>query len=218
MMSTIVLVTGIPRAGKTSLCNAIESSLRGFTHIPLDRYVRPVPDSVTFLDWIASPSCIAWDTLRMHIALLEAGRPCYSPRPDWENGWTQWLCQGGSIADGLGRRMEPARVGYLIPGTHAFALPDAIEATRVYVETPDVVVAERLTHTRVDPAQATRVLSERLARNLEYVRSRLACADLVIDGTADSSGQVARFFEFGAARNWFSCVPHNNRMRRSESA
>jgi uridine kinase len=204
-MSTFVVVTGIPRAGKSSLCDAIQSSLLGFTHIPLDRYVRPVPDSATFLDWIASPSCIAWDTLRKHIGLLEAGTPCYSPRPDWDNGWKQWLCEGGAIADGPGRRMEPARVGYLIPGTHAFALPDAIEAARVYVETPDVVVAERLMQTRVDPGRATAILNERLAPNLESIRSQRACADLVIDGTADSSTQVARFCEFGAARNWFSC-------------
>jgi hypothetical protein len=203
-MSEFVLVTGIPRAGKSSLCDAIESSSLGFTHIPLDRYVMPVPSSTTFLEWIASPSCIAWDTLRKHIGLLEAGMWCYSPRPDWDNGWTQWLCEGGRIADGRGRRMEPARVGYVIPGTHAFAFPDAIDAARVFVETPDVVVAERLMRSRVDPDRATAILNERLAPNLESIRSQRACAQLVINGAANPSIQVARFREFASARNWVS--------------
>lgn len=199
------MVTGIPRAGKSSLCDAIESSSLGFTHIPLDRYVLPVPSSTTFLEWIASPSCIAWDTLRKHVGILEAGMPCYSPRPDWDNGWTQWLCEGGPIAYGRGRRMEPARVGYVIPGTHAFALADTIDAARMFVETPDVIVTERLLRVRVDPGRATAILNERLAPNLASIRSQRARANLIIDGTANRSNQVARFSDFARCSITIGC-------------
>ena len=117
-MATIVLVSGIPRAGKSSLCDAIEASGAGFTHVPLDRYVRPVPPLRTFLDWIATPACIAWDHLRSHIALLEAGVPCYSPRPNWENGWRTWVSGGGALESGPGRRMNPANIDGILGQAH----------------------------------------------------------------------------------------------------
>ena len=193
-MATIVLVSGIPRAGKSSLCDAIEASGAGFTHVPLDRYVRPVPPLRTFLDWIATPACIAWDHLRSHIALLEAGVPCYSPRPNWENGWRTWVSDGGALESGPGRRMNPANTGYLIAGTHAFAYPERADgAMRVFVDTPEQVVAERLTGTRVDRLRAHILIRERLAANIDGILGQAHTADCTIIGTMDRKAQLRRF-------------------------
>lgn len=193
-MTTFVLVSGIPRAGKSSLCDAIEASGVGFTHVPLDRYVRPVPPSRTLLDWIATPACIAWEHLRAHIALLEAGVPCYSPRPNWEEGWRNWVSEGGALEVAPGRRMSPAGVGYLIAGTHAFAFPEHADgAMRVFVETAEDVVAERLTGTRVDRLRARVLIRERLAANIDDILSQAHVADCTIVGTVDRPAQVRRF-------------------------
>lgn len=193
----LILVTGIPRAGKSSLCDAIESSLPGFTHIPLDRYVKPVPESATFLEWIARPDCLAWDHLQSHLEILASGHPCYTPRPDWDNGWKRWLSDGGAISEGPGRRMEPAEKGYLLPGTHAFAYPMATASTaRVFVDTPDTVVAERLTGIRHDSVNAALILKTQLAANLNHIRNQQPSADLIIDGTLEPSAQVRCFQKF----------------------
>jgi hypothetical protein len=195
-MATFTLVSGIPRAGKSSLCDAIEASGAGFTHVPLDRYVRPVPVGHAFLDWIASPACIAWAHLLSHLAILDRGVPCYSPRPDWDGGWRAWTSEGGALDAGPGRRMEPARTGYLIAGTHAFAFPTGGRAAlRVFVETPDAVVAERLTGDRVDPARASAVIRDRLAPNTVEIRRGVQTADVVLDGTAERPAQVRRFLD-----------------------
>ena len=193
-MTTFVLVSGIPRAGKSSLCDAIEASGAGFTHVPLDRYVRPVPPSRTLLDWIATPACIAWEQLRAHIALLEAGVSCYSPRPNWEEGWRNWISDGGALERAPGWRMDPARVGYLLAGTHAFAFSDHSDrAMRVFVETAEEVVAERLTGRRVDRPRARSLIRERLAANIDDILSQAHVADWTIDGTADRPAQLRRF-------------------------
>jgi len=195
----VILVSGIPRAGKSSLCDALEGSDLGLTHVPLDRYVLPIPRGTTFLNWIAQPRCIAWRHLMSHLEILSSGAPCYSPRPDWENGG-EWLSDGGSIPAGPGRLMRPARVAYLIPGTHAFAFPhDELTVARVFVETPDTVVAQRLLGQTLDPAHAAAVLTERLAPNLEEIRAGQASADLVLHGDADRAVQVDQFRGFLAA-------------------
>ena len=193
-MTTLILVSGIPRAGKSSLCDAVEASGAGFTHVPLDRYVRPVPPSLTFLEWIATPACIAWEHLRSHIAMLEAGVPCYSPRPNWEQGWREWISDGGALETAPGRRMEPAHIGYLVAGTHAFAFAEHDDAPmRVFVETGEEVVAERLTGRRVDRLRAGVLIRERLAANIDVILGQACIADWIIDGTADRRTQVHRF-------------------------
>lgn len=155
-----------------------------------------MPASRALLDWIASPACIAWDHLRSHLAILGSGVPCYSPRPDWERGWRGWLSAGGALDAGPGRRMASARVGYLIAGTHAFAFAAGDHAAmRVFVQTPDEVVAERLAGARLDPAQARAVLRDRLAPNTAAIRRGARTANLVIDGTAERPAQVRRFLD-----------------------
>ena len=192
-MPGIVLVSGIPRAGKSSLCDAIEASGAGFTHVPLDRYVLPVPSPRTFLDWIASPACIDWDRLRAHLEVLESGLACYSPRPDWEDGWRGWRSEGGAIVDGPGRRMEPARTGYLVAGTHSFELREG--AMRVFVQTPFEVGAERLTGSRAGAAGARALVLGRLAPNTAGIARGAGRAHLVVDGTAERPAQLRRFMD-----------------------
>lgn len=200
-MSTFVLVSGIPRAGKSSFCDAVEASGAGFTHIPLDRYVLPVPSSHTFLNWIATPACIAWDHLNTHIDLLESGESCYPPRPNWETGWQDWTSAGGAIKTGVGRPMEPPQVGYLVAGTHAFNFPvQHRDAMRVFVQTPEVVVAERLVGATIDPEKASAFIRERLAPNVDAILSQAHSADLIIDGTAEQRVQIQSFLAFRASR------------------
>jgi hypothetical protein len=202
-MASLTLVTGVPRAGKSSLCDAIEAGGAGFTHVPLDRYVLPVPAGRTFLDWIARPACIAWDHLSAHLALLEAGVVCYSPRPAWEQDWRAWVSAGGALDSAPGRRMAPAAVGYLLAGTHAFACPlglaPALRPTlRVFVRTPLTVIAERLTGERLASTAARRIVRARLAANTAQLLGERRRADLVVDGTAERRAQVQRFLAFHA--------------------
>ncbi len=204
-MPTLTLVTGVPRAGKSSLCDAVEAAGAGFTHVPLDRYVLPVPAGRTFLDWIAGPECIAWDHLSVHIALLEAGVPCYSPRPAWERGWREWVSAGGALGTAPGRRMAPAAAGYLLAGTHAFACPPGLAPAlrptlRVFVRTPLTVVAERLTGERLAPMAARRLIRARLAANTARLLHERRRADLMIDGTAERRAQVQQYLAFHADR------------------
>jgi hypothetical protein len=200
-MKSVALISGVPRAGKSSLCDAVVERHPGFTHVPLDRYVRPVPRSRTFLDWIATPTCIAWDHLLAHIAILESGSPCYTPRPDWDAGRGDWISEGGAIDDGPGRRMEPARIGYLIPGTHAFAFPpSAGDAVRIFVETPAHVIAARLAGKPVHGDEVSAVIRKWLGENCELILAQSRAADRVIDGTAPRPEQIAQFVGLWAAR------------------
>ena len=211
-MATLTLVTGIPRAGKSSLCDAVEAAGAGFTHVPLDRYVLPVPAGRTFLDWIAAPACIAWAHLSAHLAILESGAPCYSPRPAWERGWGEWVSAGGALATAPGRHMAPAAAGYLLVGTHAFACPPELATTlrptlRVFVRTPLTVVAERLTGQRLSPAAARDVVRTRLAANTARILCARHRADWVVDGTAERPVQVQQFLAFHAGRAARQCAP-----------
>jgi len=199
MTARFALISGVPRAGKSSLCDAIEKNVAGFTHVPLDRYVLPIPKPLTFLEWLRTPDCIAWEHLREHISVLESGRHCYTPRPDWDGGWGQWISNGGPIDSGPGRRMEPAAVGYLIPGTHSFSFPAKDEnVVRIFVETPDSVIAERLIG---EPQQAqcvSRLILDRLGTNPEVIKRKAALADFEIDGTASRENQISLFGELFA--------------------
>ena len=196
-MPRFALISGVPRAGKSSLCDAITERHAGFTHVPLDKYVIPVPESRSFLDWIATPACIAWDHLGAHLAILESGSHCYTPHPDWKGGRGEWRSDGGAIAHGPGRRMEPARVGYLIPGTHAFAFPaSAGPALRVFMETPEEVIAQRLAGTRPRGERAREVIRKWLGANPKLILEQAPLADLFIEGTAGRDEQVKRFLEF----------------------
>ena len=197
MTRKLALISGVPGAGKSSLSDAIESTRSGFTHIPLDRYIKPIPESLTFLEWVRTPACIAWDQLRDHFRILESGEPCYTPKPDWKGGRGEWISAGGRLDEGPGRRMEPAEIGYLLPGTHSFAFPtESGSALRVFLEVPDRVVAERLTGEEHDEARSAEIVRERLGTNPDVIRCQAPLADLTMAGTLDRSKQVSHFLEF----------------------
>jgi hypothetical protein len=193
------LIAGVPRAGKSSLGDAIEAAGLGYTHVPLDRYVRPIPSPLTFLEWLRTPACIDWPTLAEHLAILESGRHCFTPRPDWKGGWGEWICAGGHIDHGPGRRMEPASVGYVVPGTHAFACPSQDgQAVRIFLETADDVIAERLRGAPVEPREVHHVLLDRLGSNPAVIEAEAGKADYTMSGTQTPKAQLARFAEITA--------------------
>lgn len=197
-----VLISGVPRAGKSSFSDAVEAAGLDFTHVPLDRYVLPIPEPLTFIEWLRTPACIAWDHLRSHIAILQSGRVCYTPKPDSKGGWGEWLCAGGPIESGPGRRMEPGRSGYLIPGTHAFSFPSREgAAARLFVDTPDSVIAARLAGRPVNEEDVATTIHGRLGDNPRVIRHNSSLADGTIDGTATREDQI-EFFE-GFVRDFF---------------
>jgi hypothetical protein len=205
-VARFALISGVPRAGKSSLSDAIVARHPGFTHVPLDRYVIPVPASQSFLEWIATPACIAWDRLLAHIAILELGSHCYTPHPDWKDGRGEWTSDGGAIAHGPGRRMEPARVGYLVPGTHAFAFPASVgPAIRIFVDTPEDVIAQRLSGGRERGERAKATIRKWLGANPQLIAAQAPLADFVIDGTVGREEQLARFMKKAGA--FFGLAP-----------
>jgi len=86
--------------------------------------------------------------------------------------------------------LRPAALGYLVEGTQAFAFRGEV-AARLYVASPDAIVAERLTGVPRTPSAAAEVLRRRLASNLPLLRAQRGEADLVIDGTAPRAAQIA---------------------------
>ena len=39
-----ILISGLPGAGKSTFADAVESLKLGFIHLPLDKYIREVPE------------------------------------------------------------------------------------------------------------------------------------------------------------------------------
>lgn len=148
-MLRYLLISGVPSAGKSTLADRLEHSDAGFTHVPMDHYIRAVPSDTTFRQWVRTPRCVDWALMDAHLEILRSGRVCYSPRPDWSRGGVR-ISEGGPLRDGPGRRMHPSLVGYAIPGTHAFSAPasckPAVKADR-QIKSPsrstDTVVATR---------------------------------------------------------------------------
>jgi hypothetical protein len=184
----------LPRAGKSSFCDYLEKSGAGFTHISLDRYIRPVPAGLTFLQWVAAPSCIAWDHLASHLDILESGKVCYSPRQD-QTPQFNWISEGGAIPNGPGRRMEPAVEGYLLAGCHAWALPfDTALRLRAFVQTPLQVIADRFEGSPVERSRVPEVLDRYIAA-AEPILKQEALSNVILDGTAPRENQVAVFLD-----------------------
>lgn len=178
-----VLVSGLPTAGKSAFADAVEQAGLGLTHVPLDKYIMPVPASKTFLQWVQEPSCIDWPLLLQHLGILMSGRTCFTPKPDWSHDGRR-LSVGGAIHDGPGRKMAPSEQGYIIPGCHSFSFP-GVDCRRVniYVDTPDPVLASRLEGHTVAVDTARDVIRARVGTNAAVLRTLKEQADLVLDGT-----------------------------------
>lgn len=195
-----ILISGLPGAGKSSLADAVESVGKGYTHVPLDKYIREVPDGINFLDWVALPECIDWPLLQTHLQLLTDGVACFTPSPDWSvRGKRRSV--GGSEPGG--RFMKPATSGYLIPGCHAFAFEaHSAQSYRVFVQTPRTVLVQRLTGRSIEEVEAERVLDEHLSPNWREIEAYADQSNLVLSGVQSSSMQIQRLLD---AMNGFTC-------------
>ncbi len=96
-----ILVAGVPRAGKSSFADWVVEHDERFAHIPLDRYILPLGTAgpkesaeAAFLAWVREPSCIDWDLLAQHVAILAAGDDCRTPKSDWSKNGVR-LSMGG---------------------------------------------------------------------------------------------------------------------------
>ncbi len=191
MEPLILLIAGIPRAGKTTLAQNIEKSALNLTHIPLDKYIMPVPEGISFLEWVKTPKCIDWFLLQSHLEILADGKHCFSPKMNW-NGKTSRASEGGNIENGLGKKMMPNRTGYLLPGTHSFSFPySEWMSLRIYINTPDEVLASRLEGKKVVSEAAGDVIVKHLGDNSNPLRLLERQADYVINGTLNKKEQIS---------------------------
>jgi uridine kinase len=187
----LILVAGLPRAGKSSFADAVEAHVPDYTHVPLDKYICEVPPTSSFLDWVNSPRCIDWPLLHEHLDYLRAGYPCYTPLPDWSNRGQR--TSAGGLERG-GRLMQPARRGYVIPGSYAFRMPLVGEPTyKIFIHTPPGVIAERLVARSVLPEEIEPILDQHLSPNWREIQGYIEEASLVLSGLASRSEQLQQF-------------------------
>jgi len=190
MKPLIILVSGLPRAGKSAFADAVEESSLGLTHVPMDKYIMPIPAGKTFLQWVKEPSCVDWQLLVSHLKVLYSGRVCFTPKPNWEQAGIR-ISEGGPIEHGAGRRMLPSEHGYIIAGTHVYSLPELnLKRISVFVDTSDVIIASRLEGYPVQSEKAADVIFEHMNDNPIPIRLLRRFADLVIDGSQPHELQV----------------------------
>jgi|GEM_PF-1585089 len=189
----LVLISGLPRSGKSTFADALESSVDGFTHVPLDKYIKEIPEGVSFLDWVDTPACIDWELLNAHIKFLKHGKACFTPQPDW-NARGRRTSDGG--LESGGRYMRPAKIACVIPGCHAFRFPtlDA-RIVRVFMETPYEIIVARLAGNASQGGPANVTLDEHLSMNWRTIENYSKEADLIIRGTDDGKVQIRRLLD-----------------------
>ncbi len=186
----LVLISGLPRAGKSSFADRLERE-QGFTHVPLDRYIKEVSTGMAFLDWVATPACIDWTLLGLHLDHLRQGRSCFAPQPDWQKGGKR-VSQGGLECGG--RRMSPSTYGYVIPGCHAYRIPEpGAHVYKIFMQTPHGVIAERISRRSVSESEAPDILDQNLSKNWRTIEAYAEEADLILSGTVSPSSQMKKF-------------------------
>lgn len=196
MENWTVLVSGMPRVGKTSFADYIDSSDLGLTHVPLDKYFLPTPAGKTFLEWVKWPSCIDWGLLLDHLEILSSGRICFSPSQIWTDGRNsrETLSRGGSNQDSNGRKMVPKERGCLVTGCHSFSLRDTLSnIIKLYVDTPDSVLACRLENRLVLHHEIASVIKDRLGESPMVLGPYKGEADIIVDGTLPHDEQYLQF-------------------------
>ena len=177
-----ILVSGVPRAGKSSFADFIEDTDGRFTHVPLDKYILPVPESSDFLSWVRYPTCVDWDLLSKHMDLLLSGSSCRTPQVSWD-GDGQRVSDGGLNDSTVGRLMRPADLGYLMVGTHSFSYRSQHNVVRVFIETPLQVVASRQMGSEIAVEQTNAVIEEHFGPNPGDILAQKRFAEVTISGT-----------------------------------
>jgi len=64
---------------------------------------------------------------------------------------------------------------------------------RIFLETADHVIAERLQDARVEPGEVRQVLLDRLGSNPAVIKAEAAKADYTMSGAQTREAQLARF-------------------------
>jgi len=196
MKNWVILVSGMPRAGKTSFAEYIDSSDLGLTHVPLDKYFLPTPSGKTFLEWVKWPACIDWELLLVHLEILSSGRTCFSPSQIWtdDHNSRQTLSRGSPYQENNGRKMTPKERGFLITGCHSFTLPKTPrKIIKVYVDIPDSVLASRFENRSVPHDEIASVIKDRIGESPMVLKPYKDEADIIVDGTLPHSEQYSQF-------------------------
>ena len=174
----LLLLSGLSNAGKSSFADFLEAQGLG-THVPLDKYFLPVPESVTFLEWVQSPASIDWGLLQAHIHRLSEGNECYSPAFDgWASG--QRLCEGGDLKHKESRLMKPNGLG-IVAGCLSFEYPGSSNVLmKVFVQTEFKTIANRLGF--AGKGSVGEFLTQRLSSNYLRIAKYEDTADLSVSG------------------------------------
>jgi len=185
----IVLVSGLPRSGKTTFANRIQDSGVGYIHVPLDKYILAVPDNYSFLEWVDKTECIDWNGLDVDLAVLASGNSCLTPAPDWSNGGIR---KERSMQTGS-RFMPSPEIGVVIAGCHAIKAPFVrSRVKKVFIYAPLDIIAARLGGGANEP---TVVLDNNLSPNWRSIEKYQDYCDSIIDGTESLRKQCQCFME-----------------------
>ena len=175
-------MSGLPGAGKKTFAQAIEARDIGYSCLPLERYLMPVPAHTTFMGWVSDFECIDSRRLQLQLGELFAGQ-AVTTAPGVE------LAEPARVADCPGVFVTPAALGFIIPGTHAFSVRhDGVETVKVYVEVSDEALASR--------ERSRRGLRQTLGPYVDKLESLRQDADLVIRGDGMVEVQVDAFISF----------------------
>jgi uridine kinase len=190
-LSRLVLVAGLPGAGKSTFADRFCTHVADAVHLPLDKYFFDVPADRTFVQWVQSPAAVDWPTLLEHLVRLRSEADCYTPCIDWKDSGRR-LSAGGAIAHPKSRLIRGGARCYVIPGCFAFALPEAAgPSQRVYVRTPLEVIAQRNLGRALAADDAERALRELMGDGYERVRAQESRADTVVDGNGAADDAFA---------------------------
>jgi len=185
----IVLVSGLPRSGKTTFANRIEDSGIGYTHVPLDKYILAVPDNYLFLDWVDKAECIDWGGLNDDLTVLSSGNSCLTPAPDWSN---RGIRKERSVKAGS-RFMPSPKTGVIIAGCHSIKGPFMRSLVKkVFIHAPLDVIAARLGGEANEPKI---VLDNNLSPDWRSIEKYQDYCDWIIDGTESRQNQCQCFME-----------------------
>jgi uridine kinase len=190
--AVVIAIAGCSGSGKTTLAEELARTLGGIP-FPLDNYYRDLSHlaaaerALTNFD---DPSTIESTLLATHISALARGEPIERPLYDF----SQHIRIPGRTETVL-----PAPF-LMVEGIFALCYAELLPlyGLRIFVDTPDETCftrrLERDITTRGRSPESVRVQYESTVRPaaLRWVDPSAACADLVVDGTADLDWSVER--------------------------